>query len=186
LAKTIKKTATKLKTAKKSTSPAKKTATKKAVKSPVKKTATKKAVKSSVKKTATKRAASSPNKKRIKKELPEAVLSELHAAAIEILQDAKATNIVSLDLRQIEDAVTDYFIICEGDATTHIRSIAGRLEEELKKQLDERPWHIEGLDNLEWVIVDYVNVVIHIFKGETREFYKLEDLWSDAERKEYK
>jgi ribosome-associated protein len=163
LAKTIKKTATKVKTAKKSTSPAKKTATKKAVKSPVKKTATKKAVKSSVKKTATKR-----------------------AAAIEILQDAKATNIVSLDLRQIEDAVTDYFIICEGDATTHIRSIAGRLEEELKKQLDERPWHIEGLDNLEWVIVDYVNVVIHIFKGETREFYKLEDLWSDAERKEYK
>ncbi len=163
MAKTLKKTATKSKSASKVTATSKKTAPKKAKKAPAK----------------------TAVKPRKKKALSEEVRSELQAAAIKLLQDAKATNIVSLDLRQIDDAVADFFIICQGDATTHIRSIATRLEEEIKTQLNEKPWHIEGLENLEWVIVDYVNVVIHIFNRDARDFYKLEDLWSDAERKEY-
>jgi ribosome-associated protein len=94
-------------------------------------------------------------------------------------------NIVSLNLEKIEDAVTSCFIICEGEANTHIKAIANRVEVEVKENLNDKPWHIEGLESLEWVIIDYVNVVVHVFKRETRDFYKLEDLWIDAEKTDY-
>jgi ribosome-associated protein len=109
----------------------------------------------------------------------------LLSAVIEGLQDMKAVNIVSIDLRSIEDAVANYFVICEGEATTHIKGIANNVEDKVMKAVGEKPWHIEGMENLEWVVVDYVNVVLHIFRRESRLFYQLEDLWTDGVRTEH-
>lgn len=106
-------------------------------------------------------------------------------AIIEGLQDMKAVNIVSINLSNIEDAVANYFVICEGEATTHIKGIANNVEDKVYKTVGEKPWHIEGMENLEWVVVDYVNVVLHIFRRESRLFYQLEDLWTDGVRTEH-
>lgn len=106
-------------------------------------------------------------------------------AIIEGLQDTKAVNIVSINLSNIEDAVANYFVICEGEATTHIKGIANNVEDKVYKTVGEKPWHIEGMENLEWVVVDYVNVVLHIFRRESRLFYQLEDLWTDGIRTEH-
>jgi ribosome-associated protein len=106
-------------------------------------------------------------------------------AIIEGLQDMKAVNIVSINLSNIEDAVANYFVICEGEATTHIKGIANNVEDKVFKTVGEKPWHIEGMENLEWVVVDYVNVVLHIFRRESRLFYQLEDLWTDGVRTEH-
>lgn len=107
-------------------------------------------------------------------------------AVIDGLQDMKAVNIVSIDLTKIEDAVANYFVICEGEATTHIKGIANNVEDKVMKAVGEKPWHIEGMENLEWVVVDYVNVVLHIFRRESRLFYQLEELWTDGIRTEHK
>jgi ribosome-associated protein len=176
----------------------KKAAPKKAATAP-KKAAPKKAAVASIK-TAPKKAA--PKKSVSKKAAPKKVatktrkktpivntdegLEQLHQIIVDALQDRKALNIVSLDLRNIEDAVADYFIVCTGEASTQIKSIADNVEVEVRKKLNEKPWHIEGTQNLEWVIVDFVNIVVHVFKKDIREFYKLEDLWSDADKKTFK
>jgi len=107
-------------------------------------------------------------------------------AVIDGLQDMKAVNIVSIDLTKIEDAVANYFVICKGKATTHIKGIANNVEDKVMKAVGEKPWHIEGMENLEWVVVDYVNVVLHIFRRESRLFYQLEELWTDGIRTEHK
>jgi ribosome-associated protein len=176
----------------------KKAATKKAAiapkKSAAKKTAsipTKSATKKAApKKTARKKAAPKKVATKTRKKTPivntDAGLEQLHQIIVDAIQDRKGVNIVSLDLRSIEDSVADYFIICTGEASTQIKSIADNVELEVRKKLKEKPWHIEGTQNLEWVIVDFVNVVVHIFKKDIREFYKLEDLWSDADKKIFK
>ena len=146
------------------------------------KTATKKAAtkKATAKKVATK-STSSKNKKAKSSSVDE--VEHLHQLIVEAIQSKKAKDIVSLDLRKIDDAVANYFVICSGDVNTHIKAIADSAEEEVRKKIGEKPWHAEGFENLEWVIVDYVNVVLHIFKKDIRDFYRLEDLWSDAEKK---
>jgi ribosome-associated protein len=163
----------------------KKAAVKKAATAP-KKTATKKAA---VKKPASRKPASKKAVVKTKKKTPiaktDVALEKLHEIIIDAMQDRKALNIVSLDLRTIEDAVADYFIICTGEASTQIKAIADNVEIEVRKKLKEKPWHTEGMQNLEWVIADYVNIVIHVFNKDAREFYKLEDLWSDADKKTY-
>ena len=105
---------------------------------------------------------------------------ELNDIIIESIQDKKGVSIVSLDLRQINDAITDFFIICEADSTTQVKAIADHIAFNVKDKTGERPWHTEGYENLEWVLVDYVNVVVHVFHKTKREFYQLEELWSDA------
>ena len=116
---------------------------------------------------------------------PQGDAERLLDAIIEGLQDMKAVNIVSINLSNIEDAVANYFVICEGEATTHIKGIANNVEDKVYKTVGEKPWHIEGMENLEWVVVDYVNVVLHIFRRESRLFYQLEDLWTDGVRTEH-
>jgi ribosome-associated protein len=101
--------------------------------------------------------------------------------AIKGLQDTKAENIVCIDLRGIENAVCEYFVICTGTSNTHVSALAGSVEKEIRNTLHDRPWHSEGFGNSEWILLDYVNVVIHIFQEEAREFYNLEGLWADAE-----
>lgn len=99
---------------------------------------------------------------------------------INAMQDKKAEDIVSLDLRKTGSSVADVFIICHGNSTTQVDAIASFVEDETRKKLKEKPWKREGIQNAQWAILDYVNVVVHVFLNETREFYKLEELWGDA------
>lgn len=100
--------------------------------------------------------------------------------SIKILLNKKAVNLVEYDLRKINNAVADYFIICSGTSRTHIQSLADSLYKINRKELKNSPWHIEGEENAEWILLDYVDVVVHIFSDEMRDFYKLEELWADA------
>ena len=101
-------------------------------------------------------------------------------AIIDSIKQHKGKEVVSLDLRKIETAVCDFFIICHGTSNTHIASIAENVRKDISKQMKEKPWHTEGEANKEWVLMDYFNVVVHIFNKEKRDFYKLENLWADA------
>lgn len=100
--------------------------------------------------------------------------------AIKGLQDLKAENIVCIDLSKIENAVCDYFLIGTGTSNTHVNALAEAIKKEVKTILKENPWHSEGFGNAEWIILDYVNTVVHIFQAEARNFYNLEELWADA------
>lgn len=101
------------------------------------------------------------------------------------LQEKKGREIISLDLRKIDNAVSDYFVIASGDSNTQVAALAGSVEEMVQKELNDKPWHVEGTSNAEWVLMDYVTVVVHIFQREPREHYNIEGLWADAIVKEY-
>src|SRR5210317_1615313 len=96
------------------------------------------------------------------------------------IEDVKGQNINILDLREIENTVCDYFIICEGTSNTQVNAIVNSIQKKVSKELKDKPWHIEGSENAEWVLMDYVNVVVHVFQKHTREFYDIEGLWGDA------
>ena len=100
---------------------------------------------------------------------------------IEGMQENKAKEIVSLNLKEIETAVCDYFIICHGTSNTHVSAIADSVIGETIKNLKDKPFNREGLENSEWVLLDYGNVVVHIFQREIRDFYNIEKLWGDAD-----
>jgi len=102
-------------------------------------------------------------------------------AVVEGMQERKAKNITVLNLKDIENRVTDYFVICDADSNTHVNSIADSVEETVEKMTKERAYHTEGQQNGEWILIDYINVVAHIFLRETREHYNIEGLWGDAE-----
>ena len=99
---------------------------------------------------------------------------------IQGIQEVKGKDIVHLDLQHIPNGVSDHFVVCHGDSDTQVESIAASVERMMKETMAEKPWHVEGTSNAEWVLVDYVNVVVHIFLREKREFYDLEGLWADA------
>ncbi len=105
---------------------------------------------------------------------------KLAYSVIESMQERKAKNIIMIDLTSIGARVCDYFIICDAESTTHVNSIADSVEGFLKKNLDIRPYHSEGFQNSEWILIDYVTVVAHIFRQDIREFYNIESLWADA------
>ena len=111
--------------------------------------------------------------------------SKLFKTIVNALQEKKAEEIVSLDLRKIPEAVADFFIICQASSTTQVRAIANNVEDRVKEECLEMPYRHEGMNALQWVLVDYVNVVVHVFQPETRKFYRLEEMWSDAEVKEH-
>jgi ribosome-associated protein len=101
-------------------------------------------------------------------------------AVVKGIQEKKGKDIVCLDLRKIKNAVCDWFIVCHGDSTTQVDAIADSVVEETRKETGEKPWHQEGKENALWVLIDYVDVVVHVFEKEAREFYGLESLWADA------
>ncbi|MDP4264966.1 MAG: ribosome silencing factor [Bacteroidota bacterium] len=111
--------------------------------------------------------------------------SKIIKTIIAAIQDKKGENIISLDLRKINEAVADFFIICEAGNQPQIRAIAENIEREVKDKCDENPYHHEGLNALQWVLIDYVNVVVHVMLPDTRKFYKLEEMWSDAATDEH-
>ncbi len=100
------------------------------------------------------------------------------------MQERKALDIVKLDLQKVPNSITDYFIICHGTSRSQVEAIADSVEGEVKKAVGMNPWHKEGHENAEWILLDYFDVVVHIFLEESRNFYKLEKLWADAERTE--
>ncbi|MFN8355489.1 MAG: ribosome silencing factor [Spirosomataceae bacterium] len=97
------------------------------------------------------------------------------------MQEKKAIDVVVLDLRNVKNAIADYFIICSGNSDTQIDAIADSIDEEVFKGVQQHPWHREGKMQREWILLDYVDVVAHVFKKERRDYYRLEDLWGDAE-----
>lgn len=105
---------------------------------------------------------------------------ELNDLIIESMQDVKGNKILKLDLRHLDDAPTDYFIICEGSSTTQVKAISDRVFKNIKDDTGDLPFHYEGQQSAHWICLDYFDVVVHVFYPETREFYQLEDLWSDA------
>lgn len=110
---------------------------------------------------------------------------QLVGEIVNAIQEVKGEQIRSLDLRSVPHAVADFFIVCHGNSHTQVQAIARRVEDDTEKKLNESPWHKEGVANAEWVLLDYTDVVVHIFYRDARDFYGLEDLWADAKVKEY-
>ncbi|MBP1838955.1 MULTISPECIES: ribosome silencing factor [Formosa] len=104
----------------------------------------------------------------------------LIATILSGIEDVKGKEINILDLREIENTVCDYFIICEGTSNTQVNAIVNAVQKKVSKELKDKPWHTEGQDNAEWVLIDYVNVVVHVFQKHIREYYDIESLWGDA------
>ena len=116
----------------------------------------------------------------VKSKKNESDSAKLSNLIIKGIKEKKGRNITQMDLKEVDGAVTDYFIICEANTSTQIGAIRDSIEKEVRSGLDEKPWHVEGTSNLEWVLLDYVNVVAHIFQPEKRAFYNVEGLWGDA------
>ncbi|MGC6469913.1 MAG: ribosome silencing factor [Flavobacteriales bacterium] len=110
----------------------------------------------------------------------------LASTVVEGMMNIKAKEIISLNLTDIDTAVCDYFIICHGTSDTHVSAISESIIEETLNTLKEKPWHREGLTNNDWVLLDYGNVVAHVFQKDTREYYNIEKLWGDAKIQLYK
>src|SRR5688572_33240900 len=107
-------------------------------------------------------------------------------AIIHAIQEKKGENIISLDLRKIPEAVADFFIICEASNTTQLRAIADFIETDVKEKCQETAYKHEGRQGQQWILIDYVNVVVHVMMPEPRKFYQLEEMWSDAPMTEHK
>ncbi len=105
---------------------------------------------------------------------------QLITTIISGIEEVKGKEITILDLRDIENTVCDYFIVCEGTSNTQVNAIVNSIQKQVSKTTKDKPWHIEGTDNAEWVLLDYVNVVVHIFQKHIREYYDIESLWGDA------
>lgn len=105
---------------------------------------------------------------------------ELIALILHGIEEVKGLDINILDLRDIENTVCDFFIICNGTSNTHVNAIVNSIQKTVNKAIKDKPWHVEGSENAEWVLIDYVNVVVHVFQKQVREFYDIEGLWGDA------
>ncbi len=105
---------------------------------------------------------------------------ELIALILQGIEEVKGQDINLLDLRDIENTVCDYFIVCNGTSNTHVNAIVGSIQKTVSKTIQDKPWHVEGEANAEWVLMDYINVVVHVFQKQIREFYDIEGLWGDA------
>lgn len=108
---------------------------------------------------------------------------DLAHRAVDAVLDKKATDVVVMDMREVS-GVADYFVVCTGESDRQVKAIADAVQDEIREAYKERPWHKEGLDHLQWVLLDYVDVVVHVFDSERRQFYDLERLWGDAPREE--
>lgn len=111
--------------------------------------------------------------------------AELLSVVIDAMQEKKAQNVVSLNLSEIQNSICKYFVICNADSHTQVAAISDNIEEKTHEKLNEKVWRRNGIENAFWVILDYGDIVIHIFQTEQRNFYKLEELWADAELTEY-
>lgn len=109
---------------------------------------------------------------------------DLAEAAIRGIQEVKGHDILSIDLREIPNSVSDFFVICHGTSNVQVEAIARSVEKTIYKEMNDLPIHKEGKENAEWILLDYFNIVVHVFDQEAREFYNLEKLWADADVKQ--
>ena len=109
--------------------------------------------------------------------------AKIFKTIIKAIQDKKGENIISMDLRKIHESTTDFFIICEANNTTQLKAIADNVEYEVKANCSEWAYNSEGKTAAQWVLIDYINIVVHIMHPESRNFYRLEEMWSDADTK---
>ncbi len=107
-------------------------------------------------------------------------INKLVNLIVEGIVDIKGKDVKVLDLRDIDSAVCDYFIICNGTSNTHVNAIVNSIQKTVNESIHDKPWHIEGTENGEWVLLDYVNVVAHVFQKHIRDYYDIESLWGDA------
>lgn len=108
--------------------------------------------------------------------------TRLVEAVVKGIQEVKGKDIVHLDMRGVPNSVTDHFVICSGGSDRQVEAISDSIKKNTLEALEEKPWHVEGKENADWVLMDYVDVVVHVFTQEKRDFYGLENLWGDAER----
>lgn len=120
-------------------------------------------------------------KKVIKSQVVESA-RELVNAVVEGIQEKKGVNITVLDLTSVENTISSFFVICDGDSNVHVDAISDSIEEYVRKKVDEKPYHIEGRENAQWILLDYFDVVVHVFQRSARSFYNLESLWADGVR----
>jgi ribosome-associated protein len=129
---------------------------------------------------------SKPSSKKSAAKAPQtAVQNTLNDLIVDAMQDIKGKNIVKLDLRHLHDAPTNYFIVCEGESNVQVRAISDSIYRKVKENLKTTPSHIEGGTQSNWVVMDFFETVVHVFQKETRAYYDLESLWSDAQTTEY-
>ncbi|MFZ9847056.1 MAG: ribosome silencing factor [Flavobacteriales bacterium] len=147
---------------------------------PKKEVAKKAPVKAAVKKAPAKTAAKTKPAAKAKKVDTSSASEKLMQLVVHGMQEVKGEDIVVLDLREIGNSSCDFFVICHGNSSTHCSAVAQGVEKEVKKATGEMPWRREGVSNGEWVLLDYVSVVVHVFQQYTRELYNIEDLWADA------
>lgn len=105
---------------------------------------------------------------------------ELIALIIDGIEEVKGQEITLLDLRDLDNTVCEYFVICSGTSNTQVKAIVNSIQKTVSKAIQDKPWHVEGAENAEWVLMDYVNVVVHVFQKHIREYYDIEGLWGDA------
>lgn len=96
------------------------------------------------------------------------------------IEEVKGEDINILDLREIDNSSCDYFVICNGNSNTQVNAIMNSVQKTVSKSIKDKPWHVEGSDNAEWILMDYVNIVVHVFQKHIREYYNIENLWGDA------
>ena len=96
------------------------------------------------------------------------------------IEEVKGNDIDILDLRAIDNSACDYFVICNGNSNTQVSAIVNSVQKTVSKEIKDKPWHVEGMENAEWVLMDYVNIVVHVFQKNIREYYNIESLWGDA------
>lgn len=120
-------------------------------------------------------------RKRHQTENPEEILQTI----VSTMQEKKGIDIISLNLKRIHASVTDYFVICHGSSRTQVDAIASNIVDEVSIKCGQRPYNKEGFENAEWILIDYIDVVVHVFLDTTRNFYQLEKLWADAEKVSY-
>lgn len=111
--------------------------------------------------------------------------SKLFKTILEAIREKKGENIVSLDLRKIDEAVSDFFVICEAPSHPQLKAIADNVEDRVRELVGEKVFHKEGFQQQHWVLLDYINIVVHVMFPESRKFYNLEDLWQDAVAQEH-
>ncbi|MDR1553095.1 MAG: ribosome silencing factor [Prevotellaceae bacterium] len=124
-------------------------------------------------------------KKVIKKSKNADNTTELLNVAVDAMQEKKAQNIISLNLSELKNSICKYFVICNADSHTQVSAISDNIEDRVLEKLNEKVWRRNGIENAFWIILDYGDVVIHIFQTEQRNFYRLEELWADAELIQY-
>ena len=105
---------------------------------------------------------------------------DLLANIIKGIEEVKGNDIDIMDLREIDNSSCDYFVICNGNSNTQVNAIVNSIQKTVSKELKDKPWHVEGTENAEWVLMDYVNIVVHVFQKHIREYYDIESLWGDA------